>query len=113
MVNNYRGGQTMKFATILREAGFSIEEFAKCAEIPITLYDRKNRIIDDENLHFCEKLFQYNDVSVLRFERFLQELENGLSVDYMDIKINESHVIILRKGHTPKIFSRIKFLDID
>ena len=57
MVNNIREANNMKFAVILREAGYSTEEFKECSKIDVVLYDRKERINTAEDLHFVEKLF--------------------------------------------------------
>ena len=100
----------MRFATILREAGFSSKEFKNCAEIPIVLYDRKDRIISDD-VHFVDKLFRDNQASYEKFYAFLITLEKGPSVSSMDVKIDETSVILFYKSPNFRIFSRMSFLD--
>ena len=40
MVNNYKEVANMKFAIILRETRFFIQDFKNCAEITIILYEK-------------------------------------------------------------------------
>lgn len=96
----------MKFAIILREAGFSISEFLKISEIPIVLYDGKNRIISDEEIHFSEKIFSKNLSSYDHFSAFLSELEKGPTISSMGIKIDESSLIIFYQSPKCRIFLR-------
>lgn len=96
----------MRFATILREAGFSTDEFKKCAEIPIILYDRKDRTITDENIHFIEKLFKDNPDALEKFHTFLTELENTPPTSTINIRIDESAVFVFYKTQNCRIFLR-------
>lgn len=95
----------MKFATIIREAGYNMDEFKKTAEISLVLYDEKNRIESDENVHYAEKIFAKNLDSYAKFYSFLKELEEK-PVDSISIMITEHHVIVLGKSQESKFFPR-------
>lgn len=38
----------MTFGYLIKQAGFNPERFQKIADIPLTIYDCKNRIVEDE-----------------------------------------------------------------
>ena len=96
----------MRFATILREAGFSPEEFINCAKIPIVLYDRKDRIIPDENVHYAEKLFHNNPSAYRDFHAFLVKLEKVPTSSFINVRIDEHSVVVFYKTPLCRIFSR-------
>lgn len=108
MVNNYREGKPMKFATVIREAGFSTEEFENCSKLPIILYDRKDRVTSEKDIHFSEKLFQKNPIAYEQFHAFLTKLEKTLIFGNVNIKIDEASVIIFYKMPSlrPRVFLR-------
>ena len=95
----------MKFAVILREAGYDAEEFKGCSKTDVVLYDRKDRIITDEDLHFVEKLFANCEHSYKRFYAFLKELEKA-PVQSLNIMISENFVILFHKTPNIKLFPR-------
>ncbi len=95
----------MTFATIIREAGIDLKDFKKCSQIPIVLYDRKDRIISDENLIFSEKLFANNEHSYKRFNFFLKKLEEA-PVQSLDILISKNFVVLNYKSPNAKLFPR-------
>lgn len=96
----------MRFATILREAGLSTDDFKNCAEIPIILYDRKDRTITDENIHFVERLFQHNPDAYQKFSAFLTELEKNPPHSPINVRIDESAVSVFYRTHRCRIFLR-------
>ena len=95
----------MKFATILREAGFPISEFKSIADIPLNLYDEKHRITSNEDVHFSEKIFAKNLDSYSKFYSFLRELEEN-PVDSVSIMVTEYYLIVLRKAKETLFFPR-------
>lgn len=99
----------MKFGEILREAGIEAKNFPKCAEISVTLYDRKDRVIDRE-IHFVEKLFVQNEESFAKFKHFLEILEKE-DISEMNVRIDEFNVILFYKSSDILFFSRMKKVD--
>lgn len=95
----------MKFAVILREAGYNTEEFKECSKTEVVLYDRKQRINTAEDLHFAEKLFANSEHSYKRFYAFLKHLEKA-PVQSMDVMISENFVILFYKSANIKLFPR-------
>ena len=95
----------MKFAAIIKETGIDLKEFKNCSQIPIVLYDRKNRIISDENLHYAEKLFANSSHSLKRFYHLLNTLEKE-PVQSLDIMISENFVVLFHKSPNAKLFPR-------
>lgn len=95
----------MKFATILRESGFSVECFEKCAEISINLYDGKDRVDTNEDAHFAETLFANNNSSFIDLLDYLKDLEKN-PPESMNVKIDEFSVIFFYKTPLAKVFSR-------
>lgn len=68
----------MTFGYLIKQAGFNPERFQKIAEIPLTIYDCKNRIVEDE-LNFVKPILDCNWSSKLNFENLLETMMN---VDY-------------------------------
>ena len=95
----------MKFSTIIRESGFSPYAFPKCSSIPITVYDRKDRICTQEDLHFSKKLFADNEKSEKNFLNFINSLETK-SVESLNVKIDEFSVIVFHKTPEVIVFQR-------
>lgn len=95
----------MKFATILREAGFSIRHFKKCAEIPVILYDGKDRIESNDDIHFVEKLFANNSKSFMDLYDYLRSMEKN-PPESINVKIDDSAVVFYYKTPNARIFSR-------
>lgn len=96
----------MKFALIIKEAGFAPEGFPNASEIPITLFDEKDRIIEDKSLHFFERLFAHCPGSSIKFYNFLNKLEDGNTVQSMAVKIDASSVCVFYKTPNARIFLR-------
>lgn len=103
----------MKFATILREAGFSTETFKKSAEIPITLYDGKDRKISDEDVHFHEPLFKNYSPAYEQFSYFLADLEKGPTIKHMDVKVDADFIIAFYHSHRCRLFLRNSITTMD
>lgn len=102
----------MKLAVILREAGVSSEDYKKCSEIPVVLYDRKDRIDSKEDIQFVEALFTHNEKSFTDFQNFLRNLENQpVLPESLNVRIDESHVIVFYKTPNVRFFSRKKSLE--
>ena len=81
----------MKFAEIIREAGFNKKAFPNASKIPIILYDEKDRILTDKTIHFPEPLFARSPDSQKKFYGFLHELEQT-DIQTMNIKIDKDVV---------------------
>ena len=94
----------MKFAVILREAGFLPSHFGELAEKTITLFDRKDRIVKEEP-HFAEPLFKKNAAAFMDFYDFTNGLDVK-SIDSINVKIDEAWVILFYKTPQVKSFSR-------
>ena len=97
----------MKFATILRESGFSVKDFKKSSEISIILYDRKDRIDNVEDIKFVHTLFSNNTKSFIDFYEFVKELENNPEPPAcINVKIDEYSVVVFYKTPQAKVFLR-------
>ena len=103
----------MKFAVILREAGFNTNIFEKCSQIPIVLYDGKNRIDMVEDVRFVKALFVNNSGSFIDFYEFLKELENKTEeiTEPINVKIDANSVVVFYKTPHAKVFSRNQALN--
>lgn len=92
----------MKFAELIREAGFIMEFFPKASQIPIHLYDGNASEIFDEHIQFVKPLFADNTKSEQNFHSFVQSLEDGLSsastLEPLFVYVDESCVFI-RDNH--------------
>ena len=95
----------MTFAEIIRNAGFTSDFFPKASQIPITLYDRKDRVMTEENLRFAEPLFADNPNSMQKFYTFLKGLEEE-NIQDMKVKIDEHLVCVFYKSPRAIIFLR-------
>lgn len=95
----------MKFAEIIREAGFYTDCFPKASNISVTLYDRKDRVIT-EAIHFAKPLFAENKTSMRNFIAFLQDLEEKDTPQEMNVKIDEYLICVFYKSPNAKVFLR-------
>lgn len=104
----------MKFAEIVREAGVNSEDVPYVAQLPVTLYDRKRRVIEGETIKFVEPLFKENPASHESFLNFCVELEQQLASNsvYRELssnlsaQISESALILWYDSCGPYIFLR-------
>ena len=92
--------------TLIHAINTSEKDFPHICEIPIFLYDAKDRLHTDSDITFEKELFAENYEEKERFISFLNELE-AKKIAYMDIQITESHIIVFSKTSYFKIFSRI------
>jgi len=95
----------MKFAEIIINSGIDLCKFKKVGNIDITLYDAKDRISCEENVHYVEPLFKHNEGSLKNFENFLTGLERE-TVDSMNVKVDISSVVLFYKTPRAIVFSR-------
>lgn len=103
---------SMKLANIIKNSGLDTIEFKRSSEIPITLYDRKNRIIDDPDIKFVKFLFEDNDSSFERFHELLKEIEKTTdTISSIEVKIDEFCVVLRIPGKGFHIFSRVQKID--
>ena len=97
----------MKFATVLTAAGILTEKFQRVSEIPIVLYDGKDRIDPSDTVQYNRSLFAGNNNSFLDFLDFLKELEETSTLpETINIKIDENSVIVFYKTTKTRRFSR-------
>ena len=64
----------MKFGHLISKTGLDSGDYPELANIPIEVFDRKNREIT-EKLEFAEHLFLKNPESKKKFKEFLEETE--------------------------------------
>ena len=95
----------MKFAEIIREAGLNLSEFTKCSEIPVHLYDGKDRISTEEKIHFVEPLFSKNSNSLRKFNHYLSKIEMD-PVEFINVQVDVDSVILFYKTPQATVFSR-------
>jgi len=110
MVNIFRGGNFMRFAVIMEACGFSVTDYPRASLIPVTLYDRKDRVVTDENIRFVEPLFAYNSRAKREFEMFIKDLEE-MPISSFNVRIDENLVAVLYKSPNNRVFSRLIYND--
>lgn len=91
--------------TLIQAINTPEKDFPHICEIPIFLYDAKDRLHTDSNITFEKELFSENFEEKEKVISYLNELEEK-KISYIDVKITESHVIIFSKTSNLKIFSR-------
>ena len=84
----------MKFAQIIREAGLNPSDYPRLSEIPIKLSDRKNRLIEDETIHFTLPLFEKKKSSLEHFIAFLDKNEAMPTFSSLEGKIDEAFLLL-------------------
>ena len=98
----------MMLHDIIKEAGLKPCVFPKCSKIQITLYDGKDRELNQ--CVYATQLFAENLKSKVNFHNFLCYLENE-NVESMNVKIDVTHVIVYYKTPNSIAFSRVKPMD--
>ena len=98
----------MTFGYLIKQAGFNPERFQKIAEIPLTIYDRKNKIVEYE-LNFVKPILDCNWSSKLNFQNLIE----SMSIDDSEIperisaRLTENILVLYFQGQNyPKFFSR-------
>ncbi len=81
----------MKFAKIISAAGLNSNKFPRIAEKNVVVYDRKNRVISEDELCFEAPIFSKNSESLKRFKNFLNTY-NGEDFEVLFL----NHYVILR-----------------
>ena len=111
---NKGGKQHMKFAYVIRLAGGSPKSFPLASEIPVTVFDGKDRAYTDE-VSFVRPLFANNRREQSNFFQFVEELEKS-PVESMQVRIDIDSVILNYRTAKAKRFSRNPYpnrLDFD
>jgi len=101
----------MTFGYLIKQAGFNperLQRFQKIAEIPLTIYDSKNRIVEDE-LNFVRPILDCNWSSKLNFQNLIE----SMSIDDSEIpksitaRLTEDILALYFEGqNSPKFFWR-------
>lgn len=98
----------MTFGHLIKQAGFNPERFQKIAEIPLTIYDCKNRIVEDE-LNFVKPILDCNWLAKLNFQNLIE----SMSIDDSEIPerisatLTEDILALYFEGqNSPKFFWR-------
>jgi len=88
----------MNLSVVLRESGLTPEDY-DCAKIPITLYNRKDRILKENDIRFTERLFSQNDKSFKDFYLSIKALEKlSKKTLSINVRIDEYNVILFYKS---------------
>ena len=103
----------MTLATIMREAEIPTEKLEKIAQMPITLYDGKDRVMEDEDVHFAEPLFKHYQVARKQVQTFLALLQNYPLDEHMNVKIDEYSVSLFYQNPHCRIFLRKPYNPMD
>ena len=104
-VNKYKEENNMLFSEIIRESGSNPSEFKKCSDIPVVLYDGKDRINSEKTIHFVEPLFSKNPNSLRKFNHYLSKIEME-PVESINVQIDIDSVILFYKTPQATVFSR-------
>ena len=103
----------MTLAKIMQEAEISTEGLEKVSQIPITLFDGKDRKILDEDIHFAEPLFKNYKAGRKQVRTFLALLEKYPPDEHMNVKIDECSVSLFYKNPRCRIFLRKPYNPMD
>ena len=96
----------MKFGHLISEAGFDINNFTKLADIPVEIYDRKNRKIENE-LHFVKPILSDNLDSQTNFKKFLENMGKiSILPSSILVRLTEDILVIYISGSKPEFFLR-------
>lgn len=96
----------MKFEEIIREAGLSVQDYPTASQIPVTLYDRKDRVITSP-ISFYEPLFSKNPAGKAAFAEAVKVLDEApFKTEFVSARIDEYHVILHYRTPHVRIFSR-------
>ena len=97
----------MKLEEIIREAGLSPVDYPNASQIPVRLYDRKDREVTSQTLSFIEPLFWHNPVAKAEFEKFIKVLDEApFETESISVRIDEYNVILHYRTANVKIFFR-------
>lgn len=96
----------MKFGHIIEQAGYDVKEFPKLTDIPVKIYDRKNRELTEEReFEFNKKLFSKNKDSKKRFREVLERLSKSSKLpDEISGKLTDSSLVLRISGRAPEFF---------
>ena len=96
----------LPFGYLISEAGFDLTNYPTLAEIPVELYDRKNREIGEEDFHFNANLFK-NEKSKKQFFNLLETKSRETVIPTKIVgKLNDDALIL----HFPE--GSLKFFPI-
>ena len=96
----------MNLSVVLREVGLTPEDYDS-AKIPIILFDGKNRISEEDDIRFNEKLFVRNSYSFKAFYLLLKNLEKmPIKPESINVRIDEGSVILFYQSPYAQAFSR-------
>ena len=95
----------MKFAEIIRNTGLDPLKFEKSSNIPIILYDGKNRPHPQDTVKYMDPLFKENEGSLLNFKNFLSGLEKE-NIASMNVQVNLNSVILFYNTPRSIVFFR-------
>ena len=95
----------MTFANIIREAGGSSKNFPNASQIPVTLYDGKDRVDTSESVTYIEPLFARNRREQSRFFQLVKDLEKT-PVEQISVEIDAHCVVLFYKSPRARIFLR-------
>lgn len=89
---------------IISESGLATKDFSKLSEIPVDLYDRKNReLTEEKDFNFGKKLFAKNLESQKRFREFLEAL-NHQTCSKISGRLDDDVLILRPQGFSPIFF---------
>lgn len=104
----------MKFAEIIKWAGFIPAEFPNASEIPTHYFDGKNRESEATLIKFARNLFEENESSKEKFSSLLNRIESEAEISEITAKIDEFSVIIkVPFAPLSYIFTRIPAVEFD
>lgn len=94
----------IKFEHIILESGLNPKDFQRICEIPVQLFDRKNRKIEDQKFFdFGKKLFAKNPESQKRFREFLETLNQTKCPEILG-RLDDDVLILRPQGCTTEFF---------
>ena len=101
-----RGLQIMiRFGKIISEVGLQPTDFQKLSDIPVDIYDRKNRILDEEHFDFGRNMFSRNSDSKESFTKLLKQLmEKNLDVKVSGRLLDEMFILYISTFGRPLVY---------
>ena len=92
----------LTFGLIISESGLKPEDFSTLSNIPVKLYDRKNReLTEEKDFNFGKKLFAKNPDSQEKFREILEKQDLKYLPKEILVNLSDSALILRFPYHSP------------
>ena len=86
----------MKFGHIISQVGLDPKKYPRSSEISVELYDRKNRVIGENDFNFNGQMFKDNSISKSKFIHMIDNCEDERKKlpDQISARINYDALVV-------------------